>query len=97
MIASENDRIFEYENGFIVLHDRSVTLKQLMTILFDNAIKYTEEDGKIEFVVHATDRHLYLTVTDNGIGISAADKKKIFDRFYRVDKGANPPERWLWS
>ena len=61
-------------------------LKQLMTILFDNAIKYTEEDGKIEFVVHATDRHLYLTVTDNGIGISAADKKKIFDRFYRVDK-----------
>ena len=61
-------------------------LKQLMTILFDNAIKYTEEDGKIEFVVYATDRHLYLTVTDNGIGISAADKKKIFDRFYRVDK-----------
>ena len=61
-------------------------LKQLMTILFDNAIKYTEEDGKIEFVVHATDRHLYLTVTDNGIGISATDKKKIFDRFYRVDK-----------
>jgi len=57
-----------------------------MTILFDNAIKYTEEDGEIEFVVHATDRHLYLTVTDNGIGISATDKKKIFDRFYRVDK-----------
>ena len=87
MIASENDRVFNYENRIYrpFLTDQ-LLLKQLMTILFDNAIKYTEEDGEIEFVVHATDRHLYLTVTDNGIGISATDKKKIFDRFYRVDK-----------
>ena len=87
LIASENDRIFEYENRiYRPFMTDQLLLKQLMTILFDNAIKYTEEDGKIEFIVHATDRHLYLTVTDNGIGISAADKKKIFDRFYRVDK-----------
>ena len=87
MIASENDRVFEYENRiYRSFMTDQLLLKQLMTILFDNAIKYTEEDGKIEFVVHATDRHLYLSVTDNGIGISAADKKKIFDRFYRVDK-----------
>ena len=47
------------------LYDRSVVqIKQLMTILFDNAIKYTEEDGEIEFVVHATDRHPI--VTGNG-------------------------------
>ena len=64
----------------------SMVIEEIMQNLISNAIKYTEEDGKIEFVVHATDRHLYLTVTDNGIGISAADKKKIFDRFYRVDK-----------
>ena len=57
-----------------------------MTILFDNAIKYTEEDGEIDFVISATDRNLYLLVSDNGVGISAEDKKKIFDRFYRVDK-----------
>ncbi|MDU6558588.1 MAG: HAMP domain-containing sensor histidine kinase [Streptococcus sp.] len=87
LIASENDRVFEYENRiYRSFMTDQLLLKQLMTILFDNAIKYTEEDGKIEFVVHATDRHLYLSVTDNGIGISAADKKKIFDRFYRVDK-----------
>ena len=87
LIASENDRIFDYENRiYRPFMTDQLLLKQLMTILFDNAIKYTEEDGKIEFVVHATDRHLYLTVTDNGIGISATDKKKIFDRFYRVDK-----------
>jgi len=87
MIASENDRVFRFENR---IHRTIVTdqllLKQLMTILFDNAVKYTEEDGEIDFVISATDRNLYLLVSDNGVGISAEDKKKIFDRFYRVDK-----------
>jgi len=87
MIASENDRVFRFENR---IHRTIVTdqllLKQLMTILFDNAIKYTEEDGEIDFLISATDRNLYLLVSDNGVGISTEDKKKIFDRFYRVDK-----------
>ena len=61
-------------------------LKQLMTILFDNALKYTDEDGVIELTISANDRNLFLKVSDNGPGISTADKKKIFDRFYRVDK-----------
>ena len=61
-------------------------LKQLMTILFDNAIKYTEDDGHVTFTVRTNDRHLYISVADNGPGISDSDKKKIFDRFYRVDK-----------
>ncbi|MBZ5797081.1 two-component system sensor histidine kinase CiaH, partial [Burkholderia contaminans] len=87
MIASENNRVFRFENR---IHRTIVTdqllLKQLMTILFDNAVKYTEEDGEIDFLISATDRNLYLLVSDNGIGISTEDKKKIFDRFYRVDK-----------
>ena len=57
-----------------------------MTILFDNAIKYTDEDGVVEFTVKTTERHTIITVADNGIGISDSDKLKIFDRFYRVDK-----------
>ncbi|MBS4823758.1 MAG: sensor histidine kinase, partial [Streptococcus salivarius] len=57
-----------------------------MTILFDNAIKYTEDDGHVIFTVRTNDRHLYISVADNGPGISDSDKKKIFDRFYRVDK-----------
>ena len=79
MIASENDRVFRFENR---IHRTIVTdqllLKQLMTILFDNAIKYTEEDGEIDFMISATDRNLYLLVSDNGVGISAEDKKKTF-------------------
>ncbi len=97
MIASENDRVFRFENR---IHRTIVTdqllLKQLMTILFDNAIKYTEEDGEIDFMISATDRNLYLLVSDNGVGISAEDKKKIFDRFYRVDKARTRQKRWFW-
>ncbi len=52
-------------------------LKQLMTILFDNALKYTDEDGVIELTISANDRTLFLKVADNGPGISTADKKKI--------------------
>ena len=87
MIASENDRVFRFENRVhrTIITDK-LLLKQLMTILFDNAVKYTEEEGDIYFEISTTERSLYLTVADNGIGISAADKKKIFDRFYRVDK-----------
>ena len=87
MIASENDRVFRFENRVhrTIITDK-LLLKQLMTILFDNAVKYTEEEGDIYFEISTTERSLYLTVADNGIGISATDKKKIFDRFYRVDK-----------
>ena len=87
MIATENHKVFHFENRIkrTIITDK-LLLKQLMTILFDNAVKYTEEDGEIDFVITATDRNLYLTVSDDGIGISQADKKKIFDRFYRVDK-----------
>ena len=87
MIASENNRVFRFVNRVhrTIITDK-LLLKQLMTILFDNAVKYTEEEGDIYFEISTTERSLYLTVADNGIGISAADKKKIFDRFYRVDK-----------
>lgn len=61
-------------------------IKQLLTIFFDNAMKYTADDGKIEIGVQMSGQHLLLSVIDNGEGISDEDKKHIFDRFYRVDK-----------
>ncbi|EKF51696.1 sensor histidine kinase [Lactococcus garvieae] len=61
-------------------------VKQLLTILFDNAMKYTGEDGEIQVDVQRNGLTLMLSVADNGEGISDEDKKKIFDRFYRVDK-----------
>ena len=87
MIAEESEKGFIAQNqvGRSIQTDKTL-LKQLMTILFDNAIKYTEDDGQVTFTVRTNDRHLYISVADNGPGIADEDKKKIFDRFYRVDK-----------
>ncbi|MQW22501.1 MULTISPECIES: cell wall metabolism sensor histidine kinase WalK [unclassified Lactococcus] len=61
-------------------------VKQLMTIIFDNAMKYTNDDGALTIDVAKVGGFLNITVADNGEGISDEDKKRIFDRFYRVDK-----------
>lgn len=61
-------------------------LRQLLVILFDNAVKYTDDNGQIDLTVKSKDKKLLINIVDNGIGISDEDKKKIFERFYRVDK-----------
>ncbi len=61
-------------------------IKQVLTILFDNAIKYTDVGSQIEIKVEKNGQNLVITTSDTGYGISNEDKKRIFDRFYRVDK-----------
>ncbi|MBY5006223.1 HAMP domain-containing histidine kinase [Streptococcus suis] len=87
IMAEESGKELEAVNHVTqAIRSDKVLLKQLMTILFDNAMKYSDEDGQIAIEVRIKDRYLVLRVADNGIGIGAEDKKKIFDRFYRVDK-----------
>jgi two-component system phosphate regulon sensor histidine kinase PhoR len=62
-------------------------LTQVMVNLLDNAIKYTEKGGSIIISAKVVDRLLQIEVTDTGIGISEKDLPRIFERFYRVDKG----------
>ena len=87
IIAEENAKVFRGENRVdkIISSDK-ILLKKLMTILYDNALKYTDEDGEIGFKVQLKDKNLLIKVLDNGPGIPDEDKKRIFDRFYRVDK-----------
>lgn len=61
-------------------------IKQVLTILFDNAVKYSDVGSHIDIKVEKTGQTLFITTSDDGYGISNDDKKKIFDRFYRVDK-----------
>jgi len=72
----------------LVVHADEDRLKQVITILVDNAIKYTPEGGTITVSVVKTPGIDYakLSVQDTGPGISAEDQDKIFERFYRVDK-----------
>lgn len=61
-------------------------IRQVVSILLHNAISYTPEQGKVCLSLSYGKNSFYISVKDNGIGISEEDKKKIFDRFYRTEK-----------
>ena len=73
------------EGTLLVLADREA-VRQIFDNLLDNALKYTPTGGEIVVSLRRSGGKAVLAVTDNGIGIPAADQARIFERFYRVDK-----------
>jgi two-component system phosphate regulon sensor histidine kinase PhoR len=61
-------------------------VEQILYNLLDNAAKYTEPGGRIEVRAEARGAFVRLSVADTGIGIPEADRARIFERFYRVEK-----------
>lgn len=64
----------------------SVALGQILTILIDNAIKYSPEHTSVTVSSERRKQHLTILVHDTGAGIPEKDQPYIFDRFYRVDE-----------
>jgi two-component system phosphate regulon sensor histidine kinase PhoR len=61
--------------------------KQMLINIIDNAIKYTPEDGAIDIIAKRQENNIVIEIRDNGIGIPKEDIPRLFERFYRVDKG----------
>ena len=57
-----------------------------MTSVLDNAIKYSPPASRVVVQVQSTGRDATLTVIDQGPGISAEYRERIFDRFFRIDE-----------
>lgn len=68
------------------IHADEQKIRQLILILVDNAVKYTQEKGRISVHVQEENGGVLLSVSDTGIGIAPEHQERIFDRFYRVDK-----------
>jgi signal transduction histidine kinase len=62
-----------------------LALRQILTNLFDNAVRHTPPGGRITVEASATSRDFTLTVRDTGSGIPSEYLSRIFERFYRVD------------
>ncbi|WP_256096912.1 sensor histidine kinase, partial [Streptococcus dysgalactiae] len=62
-------------------------LSQILLNLLSNAIRYTEEGGHISVEAKKVTDGLAVSVTDTGIGMSQLELSRIFERFYRVNKG----------
>ena len=69
----------------LVRGDRS-QLISVFSNLVDNAIKYSEIGGIVNVSSTIKGEEIMVSVTDHGIGIAERDQKRIFERFYRVDK-----------
>jgi two-component system phosphate regulon sensor histidine kinase PhoR len=72
-------------NGFKVRADRE-RIRQVLTNLISNSIKYGHEGGVTKLGFYDMDRYILVEVADNGIGIPKQHLNHVFDRFYRVDK-----------
>jgi len=67
-------------------------VRELLTILVDNAIKFSKKEGKIEISIKAKNNWAQISVKDNGIGIDEKDIPYIFDRFYKADTSRSKNE-----
>lgn len=74
------------DNNLFIYGDRD-KFKQMIINLLDNGIKYTNPKGKVSISVWVENNNINLSIKDNGAGIPKEDIPRIFERFYRVDKG----------
>jgi signal transduction histidine kinase len=68
------------------LYTDRMALRTILDNLVSNAIRYTRPSGEVRLAAWQEAGMVTLQVADNGIGISTEDQKRIFERFYRVDR-----------
>ncbi len=77
---------FEVDDNLSINVNRD-RIKQMLINLIDNAIKYNSENGHVLVNVCKQEGKIIFTIKDSGIGIAEEHISRIFERFYRVDKG----------
>lgn len=92
---SESKKVeFKYniENNLEPIKGNIDWFKQMMINLLENAIKYNKENGSVEIIVYQNEQFVVIIIKDTGIGIASDKIDRLFERFYRVDKGRSSKE-----
>lgn len=76
----------EFEKDNLMVKGDMNSIRQVMTNLIENAIKFTPKGGLLRVSVKESRREVQISVYNTGCGISAEDQKLIFERFYKADK-----------
>lgn len=79
IISNEND------NHLFVKADKE-SIRQAITNLLDNSVKYGKEGGKTKISFYDMDKNYMIEISDDGIGIASEHLPRLFERFFRVDK-----------
>src|SRR5438094_6300963 len=87
-LTGKNLRLdLQVPEGFPTLRADERRLEEVVHNLLDNAVKDSLHNGRILIHARAPDQEIVLSVSDEGVGIAAGDLPRIFERFYRADRG----------
>ena len=83
-MAARIDMGFEAATAPVPIEGNAVMLRELLSNLIDNALRYTPQHGSVTVRVRQDEAYAVLEVEDTGPGIAPADRGHVFERFYRV-------------
>lgn len=89
-LAIQNNRKFvSHIQPVLTLHGDEKMISQLVSILLDNAVKYSDAGGEIRVMLEKQGRTVHLSVFNTVESISQQELEHLFDRFYRTDRSRN--------
>lgn len=86
-LAASHEVLMHMDCKPICIYANGQQMKELIGNLISNAVKYNKPGGEVWITVTEEDRNVVIRVKDNGMGIPKESLGRIFERFYRVDKG----------
>jgi len=86
-MAAQNNITIEVNCQPLTIKANDGQMKELLNNLISNAIKYNKPNGKVNIIIKKEGNEVIFIVEDTGVGIPEESKARVFERFYRVDKG----------